>query len=844
MNQIFERERAGKPNGRGRHNLILILLVIGGGVALVLGWRLFWFMTDDAYIAFRYISNSYAGYGYTWNLPPFRPVEGYTSFLWLFLLDVLWRLTGFSPPSTANIVALLFALGSLFLGMAMVWRLRLRPELERLRPWFLLFFLVVVLTNRTFLTWSSSGLETAMFNFFVLAWLAAVLYLQAGTPLWVLGMVTTAVLAALSRPDGLLLIAASVFLGGFACWRWWQKGWFRRHYLAAWLPLLLTGIHFLWRKSKYGEWLPNTFAAKYVTPWPASGWRYLLSFILEYALWFWLLLVVMVAVKHGRLLFRRRAYRWSEAAPSAAAPFAAAPPRLLLVLTVTATLLTHFFYYTFIIGGDYFEYRVYSHLLIPMYGSFIWLLNQLTMRPQATAVLCLLYLPLSWLIPWTHWQEAQTIINTPSGFARQAAIAGRFPRLIRPYAAGFDAMQEWMIERQVGVRYHQHRAFFERQVDLYPTRQVGASLAADQFPVVVLEAVGVPGWMLPTTNIIDAHGLNDYVVARNPVAPEAERTMAHDRFLPVGYADCFTPNVRVVRPGRVLIHPRVLEPDTIVACETAVWPASRADEVEVSSLGIDHRRTPALDHFLWHSGPPDLLMMTYLPPAAGSRELNAHLLQVYPSFAGTGCLVIPPQAARQDHSEFLFAFFAPDEPLTAQARALFPWWQPSMPEVADPMPHFGYTAVAGPEAAPTPAIPHSASWTNHLTLLGYDLTQTAVKPGEKLNLTLYLRVEAPVENVYSQFTHLSGDAFNPATGGPLWGQQDGSPCGDFYAMADWQPGTIVLSKVSIPIPPEAPAGVYQLQTGFYNWMSGERIPVANGSGDTVPLSTVQIEAPE
>ena len=41
-------------------------------VLLIAGWRLFWFLTDDAYITFRYASNSLLGFGYTWNPPPFR----------------------------------------------------------------------------------------------------------------------------------------------------------------------------------------------------------------------------------------------------------------------------------------------------------------------------------------------------------------------------------------------------------------------------------------------------------------------------------------------------------------------------------------------------------------------------------------------------------------------------------------------------------------------------------------------------------------------------------------------------------------------------------------------------
>jgi len=80
----------------------LFFLSVGVAIAAYCGWRTFWFLTDDAYIAFRYVSNSSLGLGYVWNPPPFRPVEGYTSFLWVVLLDIVWRITGFEPPSVVS----------------------------------------------------------------------------------------------------------------------------------------------------------------------------------------------------------------------------------------------------------------------------------------------------------------------------------------------------------------------------------------------------------------------------------------------------------------------------------------------------------------------------------------------------------------------------------------------------------------------------------------------------------------------------------------------------------------------------------------------------------------------
>lgn len=149
----------------GVHLVMVLLILFLAGLGLYGGWRTLWFLTDDAYIAFRYVSNSYLGFGYTWNPPPFRPVEGYTSFLWVALLDGIWRLAGIEPPVAANGVAFVFALGTTALGAARLLLMPLRPALQKIRLPLLALVLLAVLSNRTYLAWASSGLETGMFNF-------------------------------------------------------------------------------------------------------------------------------------------------------------------------------------------------------------------------------------------------------------------------------------------------------------------------------------------------------------------------------------------------------------------------------------------------------------------------------------------------------------------------------------------------------------------------------------------------------------------------------------------------------------------------------------------------------
>ena len=63
----------------------------------------------------------------------------------------------------------------------------------------------------------------------------------------------------------------------------------------------LVGGHFLWRRAYYGYWLPNTYYAKVGGKlWWDSGLSYLAAFVLEYALYLWIPLLVAAWMHHRR----------------------------------------------------------------------------------------------------------------------------------------------------------------------------------------------------------------------------------------------------------------------------------------------------------------------------------------------------------------------------------------------------------------------------------------------------------------------------------------------------------------------------------------------------------------
>ena len=477
----------------------LLAIAIVAALGLVLGWHTLWFLTDDAFIAFRYVSNGMHGHGYVWNPPPYRPVDGYTSFSWVVLLEWTWRVTGVEPPKSANVLSLLFAFGQLFLMFRMILGLRLRNEALRLP--LLAVAVLGVLTNRTFLAWTSSGLETAMFNFAVLLWVYLAGWRGAKTARDCAYLTAAAVLVALTRPDGLLYVAAT---GAFFLVDAFTSGEDRTRAVApAFAGLGALAIFVGWRVGTYGFVLPNTYYAKVVKARPELGIRYLGSFVLEYALWLWVIVVVVAAVI------------WIRTRPWGGAWSIARASRVLVALVPAAAVLGHAGYYTAIVGGDHFEYRVYSQLVPLIWVVMVWAVDRINLSRMRTLGVTVGLLLLSWPLPWLHYVHTQDLDTRGETVAMKYPVAPHLPGPVRWYGEWFDAMQFHLISFMTCMRHEEHRTFYEHKIEVLPPREQGETISGDDMPVHVSGEVGYVGWVLPNVAIIDAFGLNDYYVARN-----------------------------------------------------------------------------------------------------------------------------------------------------------------------------------------------------------------------------------------------------------------------------------------------------------------------------------------
>ncbi len=126
-----------------------------------------------------------------------------------------------------------------------------------------------------------------------------------------------------------------------------------------------------------------------------------------------------------------------------------------------------------------------------------------------------------------------------------------------------------------------------------------------------------------------------------------------------------------------------------------------------------------------------------------------------------------------------------------------------------------------------------------IRLIGFDLLSTDLRPGGTLSVRLVWRAQAEMKRRYTAFVHLLGPA-NPATGSPLWAQDDHEPGQGTYSTDRWFAGELVVDTFHLQIPTSAPAGVYTLSTGFYDRETLERLPRSDDVGDTATMTTVSM----
>ena len=524
-----------------------------------------WFMTDDAFITFRYVRNFVEGNGLVFN--PGERVEGYSNFLWALELAAIWRIFGLPPEAVAQWLSVGYTACTI---AAMLWWARHAALRHReLAGW---MALGLVCSSATFAVWTSGGgLETRQFTFFVVAGIVS-LALHNDSRRGLLTASFSLAGAALTRPEG-ALVAACCF------------GWFgvqrsiadRRgpveHAQSApasasdrmssrrpaapidWRELacltapfvVLIGAHTLFRLSYYGEWLPNTYYAKHVRPWYESGFRYYAAATLETGLW----LLAPLA-----LLALREEWR-TRREITCALP-------LCCIFVHAAGVMR--------VGGDHFEYRpldfYWPALAVPAAAAMLQLGSRLSdaRSPERLVHTRLAVGARTWSII-----IFAVVLFYSSSIQGALLLEGRKIRAwsnklhieLSDENAGWllaapgmtalvsisSELRRQAVRQGVAAPSAEHREFANL---MRASWSPYASMKRGFFPddaVVSEGTIGIFSYYLPDVRIIDLFGLTDAVIARNKVmTPNRQRAIAHSRTPPPGYLKRRGVNIWIRRP--------------------------------------------------------------------------------------------------------------------------------------------------------------------------------------------------------------------------------------------------------------------------------------------------------
>lgn len=500
---------------------------------------LYRFTTDDAFISFRYARNLADGHGLVFN-PGGERVEGYTNFLWVVLLAG-GRLAGVEPETAATALSILATVG--------LWVVLAGEFVRRAPPgtpvWLVPLPLLGLAATRSFAVWSTSGLETRLFELWIV-WGVLRLLRETG-PHGTSGPPLSGLLfglAALTRPEGLLLGACatgSAFALGLPRTRDNWRAWIAR------VTLFLGPVlaHLAFRLAYYGAWLPNTYHAKVGgRAWWDMGLDYVAAFGLEYGAWIWIPLLLAAAYGNAG---SREGSRW--------------------VLVLAATLVP-FVVYVAAIGGDHFEYRPLN-LLFP----FVFLLlgegaYRVARRPRGTLWVALAAAAVLWGLLWIPIRSHRTFpAQYVSGFPGMASASPEARRFLDPAEdvvyrlPGLRSLAEMhrrkvfrLTSAFVAIRQEEHRAFLE---SLRPqAERLRVLVAAGRIPPdfhVAMSSVGLVPYAsdLPT---LDRLGLTDAWVARAPALGE-ERAMGHERRDTWDHARRVGVDLSSVRAATILFEP-------------------------------------------------------------------------------------------------------------------------------------------------------------------------------------------------------------------------------------------------------------------------------------------------
>lgn len=446
-------------------------------------------VVDDAYISFRYVDQVLAGNGWVFNVG--ERVEGYSNFLWILAL-IPFRALGFPLVESAQLLGCLC-------GLAVLLHTARLTERFTGAAWLGVGSALLLSLDGSFVRWCVEGLETPLFTLFFILAIHAELDIRqqsrGGGWLSLPGILLG--LATLTRPDGIVLLAAFVAYRIFTGVRAFigigtvpgpvgrtledrarsiEDPLYWKEFISLFLSFgLLVIPHLLWRQTYYGEWLPNTAYIKVIPGFVSvvRGLRYVVMFFLHR--WPLLLLLVLLA---GYARWQKRLE--AQAGQPTRVESTCWPLRFPALLCAVVVL------YVCSVGGDWMGWGRFMVPILPLL-SLLWVERVAHAFPQIA-------------LPTGHQRQAGSYVGR--GYPR--SMPAMITIVVASIATGITS--SWLEER---VRLQKaHREHLERQ-QLVRWLQQNAPPTA----VLLTEEIGeIP--YLTGLKTLDVYGLIDKHIAR------------------------------------------------------------------------------------------------------------------------------------------------------------------------------------------------------------------------------------------------------------------------------------------------------------------------------------------
>jgi arabinofuranosyltransferase len=523
--------------------LRLLALAILGVLLVRTAW-----VGDDAYITLRTIDNFVNGHGLRWNVD--ERVQAFTHPLWLFLTTIPYFITH-EAFYTVLCVSILVSLAAV---AALLFRAGAKPA-------GLAVGILILLSSRAFVDYSTSGLENPLTHLLLLLF---VLRLPEGVPgtRRATELALLAGLAAVNRMDSLLLFAPGLVFA----FRHARRPKDLLPLIIGFAPFLLWEI---FATIYYGFPYPNTAAAKL-----RSG------------------IGGTTLLRHGIYYFQDSVRRDPVTLTGivlglALAAYRRRPRELAAAAGVLLYLL-----YVIRIGGDFMSGRFFS---APLLLAVVLLIRAEPMphrlvRPALAIVVLLL------------------------------GIVTPYPPIVS--GRDFGLVKEGLIDRHGICDERRYYFGLSGMLNRHPTGEkptneatmIGRQLRRSGVPVTVEGAVGFTGYFAgPKVHVVDYHALGDPLLARMPMVahdrlydrallgldgytdPEGWRIGHFLRNVPKGYlATLLTGENRIAEPNlaRFYDHLRLI-------IRGPVWSGRRlADVVRMNTGGYDglvDRKRPPVD---------------------------------------------------------------------------------------------------------------------------------------------------------------------------------------------------------------------------------------------------------